>query len=146
MAFIYSFWNYLGKVLLSVLGLGGIIGGIALIKFAEGDSFGLTVAIILLVAGICLLAWCAYSIVKMAHGGNKRCKNCGKWFADECVKSVSEGSYETTKTVSQDIRDRNGNRTGSYDQTVPATCYYGTNYWKCIYCGNKRKERYSNVY
>lgn len=146
MAIKYDFWDYLGKIFTLAIGVLLVVAFKAFGNLSNGNTFDFWLSLVTLVLGLWLSIWSIYRIVRMGHGGNKRCRHCGKWFADELINDVVDSSYKTTKTVSHDIRDKDFKKVGEYDQTVPATAYHGRRIWKCNNCGNTREVSYCEIY
>lgn len=143
-------WSYFKNLVLIALGIFIIFIGSEIFSFGEvpDDEFPLfkIIGSVFILSGIGCVIGGIYQIMRIYHDYRIRCKECGKWFAVECVKKETKGSFGSSKKESMDIRNNRGEKTGSYDQVVPTTVYYGTLYMKCTNCEHEYSQNYRNEY
>ena len=79
-------------------------------------------------------------------GNSEGCPKCGKKFAMKEISRKTVGSEATTMDVKQEIRNKKGEVTGTYTQTVPATRFIHDCVDECKYCGFRREVQRDTVY
>lgn len=85
-------------------------------------------------------------VVILLRGNATKCPKCGKAFAMQEIDRKTVSSFATTMDVEHDIRNKKGEKTGSYTQTVPATTYVHDCIDQCKYCGFQRQVRRDTTY
>lgn len=98
----------------------------------------ISLIILLLILGIVVL-------IKRAID-NTACPKCGKKFSMKEINRKIVAEYATTKDVEQKIRNKKGEVTGTYTQTVPATTYIFDCIDECKFCGHRREVQRSATY
>lgn len=79
-------------------------------------------------------------------GNSEGCPKCGKKFAMKEISRKTVGSEATTMDVKQEIRNKKGEVTGTYTQTVPATRFIHDCVDECKYCGFRREVQRDTAY
>ncbi|MDA9791092.1 hypothetical protein N9B83_00535 [Schleiferiaceae bacterium] len=124
----------------------GIMYWFALDYVVNGKSVGLTDwgALILITA----VGW--YFIVQWYNGYVTKCPKCKKWHVrrSDGSEGYSSHTYNTTKTVSDIVKNSSGEQIGTVERTVPITKKSSswTDKWRCINCKHKWSTRGSASY
>lgn len=88
-----------------------------------------------------------YIIIRvLARGYEEKCPKCGKLFAMKEIEREHVSSYSTTIDVEQEIKDKDGKKSGSYTQAVPATTYVYNCIEQCKYYQFKRTVQKKETY
>ena len=77
---------------------------------------------------------------------NSACPKCGKRLSMKEIDRKIVGEYETTMNVEQEIRNKKGEKTGTYTQTVPAVRYVFDCTLECKFCGHTMIVQKENTY
>ena len=76
-------------------------------------------------------------VFRIVHGFKTKCKKCGNMFAYQVYDHNIVDVSDTTITEEKDIRNKRGEKIGSYTQDVAATAYTTKQYLRCKYCGHE---------
>lgn len=95
-----------------------------------------------------MVGWIVFIIIvfTIARGFRTKCKKCGKMFAYQVYDHNIVDVSDTTITEEKDIRNKRGEKIGSYTQDVAATAYTTKQYLRCKYCGHETTGYVVNTY
>jgi hypothetical protein len=90
-----------------------------------------------------------YSIVQWWNGYKSKCPKCKNWFVrrSDGQKDFSSHTYNSTKTVSDVVRNSKGEQIGTIDRSVPVTYEKSswTEKWRCVNCSHDWETRHSST-
>jgi len=86
-----------------------------------------------------------YLLEQWYNGYVSKCPKCKKWFVrkSDGTEGYSSHTFNTTKTVSDVVKNSKGEQIGTIDRTVPITKRSSswTEKWRCVNCKHKWDDR-----